>query len=553
MTAIDLGNIRINWKGAYDATTAYVLNDAVAYKGSSYVAKRNVTGVTPVQGDDWDLMAAGTDQMTTEGDMLIHDGTNPVRLPKGKNAQILQMNKGRPAWINPSLDPSLRVWKLAKVNGMGGWHCRVYLMADGTIKACGYGGNYTNGNPNGSHTWVPTRVSTYDPSIRFVEVFSGGMYHYGLTAEGDVWSWGHNNYGQLGHGNTTSIAIAKRIEFFKTNKIKIAKVIPARPNYHDYGCTLFLTTTGKVYGVGYNNEGQLGNGTTSNQYTPVRCGAVTDIKDVVISGLPHTVFAVQKNGSLWVWGWNGSGQLGLGDNSNRVSPSLHATMTNVKKAIPSCGYTTSGSSPTGHGLVLRNDGTLWTTGYNGYGQLGHGDTTSRKSFTQITHSSTFTDIICGDGRYACVAAITDGKELYLWGHNSYGILGDGTTTQRKTPYKPNTTFQGKVKKVIIAGGSNYEGCIVEADNELWAAGYADNANLGNGYDRGNNKTFLRVLGQTGDIAHWDCFGQGTSAWGIGVLYTDGRVDACGENNSYGECGTHVDNLHDVRVLTNVLF
>jgi alpha-tubulin suppressor-like RCC1 family protein len=320
MATIDLGNIRINWRGPYDNATSYGRDDAVSYQGSSFIAKGDVTGIIPVQGDDWDTLAAGTDQLTQEGDLLIHNGAIPARLPRGDSAQVLQMIGNQPAWRNQSLDPSRRVWKLAKVNGLGGWHTRVYLMADGTIKACGYGGNYSNGDPNGAHIYLPNRVSTEDPDIRFIDVFSGGMQHYALTANGEVWSWGHNNYGQLGHGDTTNRPVAKQIDFFANNNIQIARIIPSRPNYYDHASALFLTTDSELYGVGYNSNGELGNGTTAHQYTPVRCGAITDIDDVVISGLPHTVFAVQSNGHLWVWGWNGNGQLGLGDTTQRLSP-----------------------------------------------------------------------------------------------------------------------------------------------------------------------------------------------------------------------------------------
>lgn len=553
MTQIDLGNIRINWRGPYDNATDYVRHDAVAHLGSSYVAKRPVSGITPVQGDDWDLMAAGTDQLTDEGDFLIHDGNTPVRLPRGNNAQVIQMVGNQPAWRDQSLDPARRVWKLGTVNRHGGWYTRTYLMADGTIKACGYGGNNSNGDPAGSHLYVPTRVSVEEPETRFVEVFSGGQQHYGLTANGEVWSWGHNNYGQLGHGDTANRSIAKRIEYFVTNNIQIARVICNRVNYYDYGVAYFLTTTGELYACGYNGNGNLGNGTTSHQYTPVRCGALENIVDVGVSGLPYTIYAVEADGSFWVWGWNAYGQLGLGDTTLRSTPILNATINNAVKGLPTTGYTTAGNGSTGSGFVLLADGSIWGAGYNGHGQLGQGDTAQRNSFTQISHPDTFIDIFASCGRYCTIGALNDQGEVYFWGYNGYGQLGTGNTTQQTTPFKPNAPFQGNVTKAKIAGGSSYIGSIVQAGNELWAAGYNGNGNLGFGNSTSTNNTFKKVLGVSGTIQDWSPFGHGTTPWGLGVLYDDGRVDACGENNSYGECGTQPANIHDNLRLTNVLF
>jgi alpha-tubulin suppressor-like RCC1 family protein len=126
-------------------------------------------------------------------------------------------------------------------------------------------------------------VATSDPDVRFVDVFSGGMQHYGLTANGEVWSWGYNNYGQLGHGNTANNAIANRIEFFVTNNIQIARIVTGRPNYYDHACAYFITTDGKVYACGINSNGNLGNGTSANQYTPVRCGSLSNIIDIKVT------------------------------------------------------------------------------------------------------------------------------------------------------------------------------------------------------------------------------------------------------------------------------
>ena len=105
---------------------------------------------------------------------------------------------------------------------------------------------------------------------------------------------------------------------------------------------------------------------------------------------------------------------------------------------------------------------------------------------------------------------------------------------------------------MFGGGASYEGCIVQAGNALWAAGYGEQGNLGIGTLNKTNTTFQRVLGQSGIIEEWGVFGQGTAHWGLSVLYTDGRVDACGENNSYGETGTQVAQLQDVAALTNVI-
>ncbi len=554
MTILDLGNIRMNWCGAYNNDIAYVRDDVVSYHGSSFIAKRDVIGITPVVGNDWDMLAAGTHQLIEQGDLLTHDGSSTIRLPCGNPGQVLHTGDNQqPQWRDVGLPPSQAVWKLSEINGLGGWYTRVYLMRDGTIKACGLGSNHANGDPVAKHTYLPSRVTTLNNDVRFVAVYSGGQQHYALTAEGDVWSWGFNNYGQLGHGDTASRAIAQRIDFFFNNNIKIKHIVTGRPNHYDYGCAFFLTTKGEVYACGYNSNGSLGNGTTAHQYTPVRCGALTNIVSLAVSGQPYSVYAIDEDKQLWVWGWNHNGQLGLGDTTQRNSPILHPTLQNVAKAVISCGYRTDGQDPTGNGLVLLDDGTVWSTGYNGYGQLGHGDTTNRTSFSQIQFAGTFTDVICGDGRYASTAAITDNKELYVWGYNNYGQLGTGNATHQHAPTKPSADFQGNVDKVCFGGGASYEGCIVQSGNALFAAGYSSRGNLGISSVSNVNHRFAQVLGQSGEIEDWGCFGQGQSDWGLSVLYTDGRIDACGHNVDYGETGTQSGNLHNVIVLKNVIF
>ena len=554
MSVLNLGNIRINWRGDYDPDVLYVPDDAVSYEGSSYIAIKETKGDLPNGSKPvWNTLAQGVTQLTSAGDLLTHDGSASVRLPCGGQGQVLQVIDGQPAWHSPAIALSKRVWQLAKVNGLGGYHTRVYLMSDGTIKACGYGNSYSNGDPMGENLYLPSRVVFDDPNVRFVSVYSGGLQHYALTEDGQVWSWGKNDYGQLGHGDTVNRAIGKRIDFFVNNHIQIAKIIPGRNNYYEQGCAYFLTTDGKVYACGRNNYGNIGNGTTVDQSLPVRCGDLTDIVDVAVSSLPYSVYAVNGNGQLWVWGWNGSGQLGLGDSTDRYTPLSHPSIQDAISVAIACGYQQNGQGAKGTGIVVRADGSLWSTGCNERGQLGLGDKIDRQSFTKIDCPNTFKQVLMGDGRYPNCVAISNDNELYIWGANTYGAAGVGNTDWITSPIKPDAPFQGQVDKVCIGGGANFEGCIVRAGNVLWAAGYSEFGNLGINSVKGDNTTYQKVLGISGEIEDFDCFGKGWKPWGLGVLYRDGRVDTCGYDEGMGSLGTQVEKMHKQPILKNVIF
>ena len=555
MSVIDLGKITLAWRGAWQAGTSYTRLDAVSWQGSSYLAKRDVASDIPPQvGEDWDLLAAGNDQLREKGDLLVHDGDTATRLPLGELGQTLQVVEDQPRWTDPCQHPSRRVAALSQVNGFGSWYTRVYLMTDGTIKACGRGDYAINGDPQCKHLYLPSRVVATDSTVRFKAVYSGGIQHYAIDLEDNVWSWGRNDRGQLGHGDTCDRWYLKRIDWFTDRDIKIAQVIPSRLNHYDYACALFLTTKGEIYGVGYNGQGALGNGNTACQYLPVRCGYLSNVQKVMLSGLPYSAYAIDAEGQLWSWGWNAYGQLGLGDTTQRTAPIQVSGMTEVIQASVSCGYRTDGKGPTGFGLALKRDGSLWSTGYNGHGELGHGDTTQRTSFTRIALDGSIRDLITGDGRYGWVAAISSDNELWAWGSNHHGKLGLGKDHGycQRTPIKPNANFQGQVLRVKAGGGSHWEGCIVQAGNALWGAGYAcGRGNIGTGSYAATNNLFKPVLGVSGAIRDYACFGH-VHDWGLGVLYEDGRVDTCG-TNGYGELGTQTGNLHHQSVLKNVIF
>jgi YD repeat-containing protein len=146
-----------------------------------------------------------------------------------------------------------------------------------------------------------------------------------------------------------------------------------------YYHTVALKNDGTVWAWGYNAQGQLGDGTTTQRTVPVQVMAspgvgLTNVK-AIAAGYKHTV-VVKNDGTVWTWGWNSDGQLGDGTTTDRKTPVQVSGLTNVKAVA--AGYY--------HTVALKNDGTVWSWGYNYYGQLGDGtsgDTASKSAPVQV--------------------------------------------------------------------------------------------------------------------------------------------------------------------------
>ena len=164
----------------------------------------------------------------------------------------------------------------------------------------------------------------------------------------------------------------------------------------------------------------------------------------VSAGQSHTA-AIRSDGGLFTWGFNGvppfffSGQLGLGDTTNRSSP--------VQVGTSSWTQVGAGGN---HTAAIRSDGGLFTWGFNSYGQLGNGNTTSRSSPVQVGTSS-WTQVSTGSVH---TAAIRSDGGLFTWGRNGYGRLGLGDTTNRSSPVQVGTSSWTQV-----AAGSSHTAAI----------------------------------------------------------------------------------------------
>ena len=232
-----------------------------------------------------------------------------------------------------------------------------------------------------------------------------------LKNDGTLCGTGYNGNGQLGLGDKTNRTTFTEITT-NTNDIKSI--------HCGYEHTLMLENDGTLWGCGLNDHGQLGLGNTTNRKTFTQ--ATTNTNDIkqVYCGYYHT-FILKNDGTLWGCGANGNGQLGLGDNTNRTTFTQVTTNTDDIKSVYCGGY---------HTFILKNDGTLWSCGSNGNGELGLGDTSGRSTFTQITtNADDAKTFYCS--YYHTFMLKTDGS-LWVCGANGYGQLGLGDTTNRTT-------------------------------------------------------------------------------------------------------------------------
>jgi len=181
-----------------------------------------------------------------------------------------------------------------------------------------------------------------------------------LFLNAGLWIWGYNNLGQLGNGTIVYYSSPIQVGSL-TNWKQVAA------NYH----TASIKTDGTLWTFGYNNYGQLGNGTIVYYSSPIQVGSLTNWKQVS-AGYIHTA-SIKTDGTLWTFGYNNYGQLGNGTTVNYSSPIQIGSLTNWKQ-VSSGGY---------HTTSIKTDGTLWTCGYNGSGGLGNGTTSGYSSPIQV--------------------------------------------------------------------------------------------------------------------------------------------------------------------------
>ena len=350
----------------------------------------------------------------------------------------------------------------------------------------------------------PTNVPSLTSGI--VAVAAGASHTCALTTAGGVKCWGYNNYGQLGDSSNVDRSSPVDVTGLASGVVAIAA-----GGSH----TCALTAAGGVKCWGYNSFGQLGDASNTNKNLPANVSELSSGIVSIAAGASHMCALAAGGASVKCWGLNGNGQLGDSTTANKNAPSIVTNLTSGTVAIA------AGSS---HTCALSNVGAAKCWGLNTQGQLGDG-TTSNKSapVTASGVASAIFSIAAGD-TYSCGLAADD-SGVKCWGSNFYGQLGDGTTTSRKLPTDVNGLTAGVAS--IIAGDSH--SCALTSGGGVRCWGDNTFGQLGDGSSTARNS----VIDVTGLASGVNSIAAGD--FHTCALTTQGAAKCWGSNGS-GQLG-----------------
>lgn len=336
----------------------------------------------------------------------------------------------------------------------------VAVASDGSVWSWGANSDGLLGDGTTVAKSSPVMLPKVKGMKQIIKVETGENFTLALDVSGCLWGWGSNNYNVLSSTATTRFL----------TPIKLGFKTPISDFSCGNGHVIATDREGKIWVWGYNNYGQLGLGHTNTVVAPTELSRPSGMSEVIdVEASIYSCYAVDSTGKVWSWGYNSNGRLGDGTITPRNTP-VAVSLTTGMPAIRSI------SSTDGHALALGTDGTLWSWGYNGYGQLGNGNSSS--SYMPVFVSSGFSlGTKISAGAYHSML-ISQTGQVWCWGRNGYGQLGNGTITNSYTPVLSSAVTDWNSLIMISAG--KYHSLALKADGSLWSWGYNYYGQLGHG-------------------------------------------------------------------------
>jgi len=366
---------------------------------------------------------------------------------------------------------------------LGGYHSSV-ITQDGKV--------YTWGRNMYGGLGDSTRVSKSIPiditselnlkSSETITQMSLGIYHSSvITSKGRLLTWGNNGYGQIGDNTTinrlTPVDVTSHFNLNGDEKI-------IQVSFNGVSSSA-ITSEGRIFTWGSNSSTPINVLTPMDITSEFNLNAGETIIQASLGGLFHSS-AITSEGRIFTWGNNQNGQLGDGTTTERLTPVDITSELNLN-AEEMIIETFLGSS---HSLAITLEGRIFTWGSNSSGQLGDGATTDRLTPVDITSKFNLNAgemiIQASLGGYHSSAITSEGR-IFTWGHNFGGKLGDGTTTNRLTPVDITSEFNLNVEETIIQvslGG--YHSSAITSEGRIFTWGENEYGQLGDGTTTSNS-------------------------------------------------------------------
>jgi len=398
-----------------------------------------------------------------------------------------------------NVHPNLAYSEISISSG-GSYTCAI--LDDGSVSCWGANGEGQLGNGTTTGRNTPSQTSSLGTGRTAVAISSGGSNTCAILDDGTVSCWGLNDNGQLGDGTTTDQNTPTQTSNHVTGRTAVAI---SSGTFH--ACAIL--DDGNVSCWGDNGYGQLGDGTTTDRNTPTQTSSfgIGRTAVAISTGVRHTC-AILDDGSVSCWGNNALGQLGDGtggewnDYSNTPTQSSNLGTGRTAVAISSGGS---------HTCAILDDGTVSCWGFNYYGQLGDGTSTNYRSIPAQTSSlgTGRTAVAISSGiHYTCT--ILDDASVSCWGMNDYGQLGDGTTSDQNRPTQ--TSSPGTNQGAVAISSGYYHTCAILDDASVSCWGHNSDGRLGDGTTtQRNTPTQTSSLGtnRTAMLVDRDIDGDGT--------------------------------------------
>jgi len=523
----------MKFAGVWSNATQYYRNDVIVWDGSMYIALADNSGEIPdiVQASrsayiDW------TGQQSTQRNNHVWHLLAGGQFKRRQDNAMWLPNAGPINWPylhNDDQDPCA-YRKTFYISSTG----RVYAMGGGTSNNQGF---YNTGGGISSF-WTELNFMWYDYYKSLDAINSDGgqqprmeadfnpvngynrLYNrsgeppkciqieqnydstYFLFDNGELWGIGYNGQGNKGNGFTSQTSRPQRV--MNLNDRKVIKISVSKGFETSTHHCIALDNEGDVWCWGYNGYGQLGRGHTTDGYSPRRIPREyfggEEIIDVLAAGMEYGYCVVRtKSNNLYSWGYNGYGQLGVGDTTNRYKPTKILAF-NPITAGGILKFASSGASSASFHL-LDGNGYLWQSGYNGYGTAINGSTTNNSTLARsvtapVAAATTNFWASCPNGYNMIHIRTTNGNTYFVGYNTGYYFSGVGNQTSPLTSptLVPTAT---NIKRVFMrCNYSNYITSFAISDKgEVFSQGYSNYNRHGNEY--GNNSTI-----QDGTNYYW---------------------------------------------------